>query len=210
MGNDPATSVVDPWGKTHDIDNLYIVDGSVFVTSGGVKPDEHDLVAGAALRRRPGRAAGEPAGARMTAEGVRLIDEGLRARLASVADLLIPAADGMLRGERRRHRRMRSTPSSPPGRTWSTVSAARSTPREAWTTRSAGSRASEPKIPPATRRSSPPPSAATTCIPRKRLLGYPGQIPEPVNVDRFPDYADEGLLERVYERGRIYRLTPGG
>jgi choline dehydrogenase-like flavoprotein len=38
MGNDPATSVVDPWGKTHDIDNLYIVDGSVFVTSGGVNP----------------------------------------------------------------------------------------------------------------------------------------------------------------------------
>jgi choline dehydrogenase-like flavoprotein len=38
MGEDPATSVVDPWGKTHDIDNLYVVDGSVFVTSGGVNP----------------------------------------------------------------------------------------------------------------------------------------------------------------------------
>ncbi len=38
MGNDPASSVVDPWGKTHDVDNLYIVDGSVFVTSGGVNP----------------------------------------------------------------------------------------------------------------------------------------------------------------------------
>lgn len=38
MGNDPASSVVDAWGKTHDIDNLYVVDGSVFVTSGGVNP----------------------------------------------------------------------------------------------------------------------------------------------------------------------------
>jgi choline dehydrogenase-like flavoprotein len=38
MGNDPASSVVDPWGKAHDVDNLYIVDGSVFVTSGGVNP----------------------------------------------------------------------------------------------------------------------------------------------------------------------------
>ena len=38
MGTDPATSVVDPWGKTHDIDNLYVVDGSVFVTAGGVNP----------------------------------------------------------------------------------------------------------------------------------------------------------------------------
>lgn len=38
MGADPATSVVDPWGKTHDVDNLYVVDGSVFVTSGGVNP----------------------------------------------------------------------------------------------------------------------------------------------------------------------------
>jgi choline dehydrogenase-like flavoprotein len=38
MGSDPASSVVDPWGKTHDVDNLYVVDGSVFVTCGGVNP----------------------------------------------------------------------------------------------------------------------------------------------------------------------------
>ena len=38
MGTDPGSSVVDPWGKTHDVDNLYVVDGSVFVTSGGVNP----------------------------------------------------------------------------------------------------------------------------------------------------------------------------
>src|SRR5262245_15607510 len=44
----------------------------------------------------------------------------------------------------------------------------------------------------------------------KRLLGYPGQVPSPVKVDPLPDYADEGLLERVYARGRIYRPTPRG
>jgi choline dehydrogenase-like flavoprotein len=38
MGTGPASSVVDAWGKTHDVDNLYVVDGSVFVTSGGVNP----------------------------------------------------------------------------------------------------------------------------------------------------------------------------
>ena len=44
----------------------------------------------------------------------------------------------------------------------------------------------------------------------KRLLGYPGQIPEAVSADGYPDYVEEGLLERVYERGPIYRRTPRG
>ncbi|MFZ0386615.1 MAG: GMC family oxidoreductase [Solirubrobacteraceae bacterium] len=38
MGSDPATSVVDGWGRSHEVDNLYIVDGSTFPTSGGVNP----------------------------------------------------------------------------------------------------------------------------------------------------------------------------
>ncbi|OBJ95441.1 glucose dehydrogenase [Mycolicibacterium fortuitum] len=38
MGNDPQNSVVDQYGRAHDVPNLYIVDGSVFVTSGGVNP----------------------------------------------------------------------------------------------------------------------------------------------------------------------------
>jgi choline dehydrogenase-like flavoprotein len=38
MGNDPARSVVDSNGQSHDIDNLFIVDGSVFVTGGAVNP----------------------------------------------------------------------------------------------------------------------------------------------------------------------------
>ncbi len=38
MGVDPETSVVNPWGRAHDVKNLFIVDGSLFVTSGGVNP----------------------------------------------------------------------------------------------------------------------------------------------------------------------------
>lgn len=38
MGLDPETSVVNPWGRCHDVKNLFIVDGSIFVTSGGVNP----------------------------------------------------------------------------------------------------------------------------------------------------------------------------
>ena len=38
MGKDAATSVVNEWGRSHDVKNLFIVDGSVFVTSGGVNP----------------------------------------------------------------------------------------------------------------------------------------------------------------------------
>ncbi|MEZ5551318.1 MAG: GMC family oxidoreductase [Pseudomonadales bacterium] len=38
MGRDPATSVVNEWGRSHDVKNLFIVDGSLFVTSAGVNP----------------------------------------------------------------------------------------------------------------------------------------------------------------------------
>ena len=38
MGTDPERSVVNPWGRCHDVRNLFIVDGSIWVTSGGVNP----------------------------------------------------------------------------------------------------------------------------------------------------------------------------
>ena len=38
MGDDPETSVVDRWGRMHDLDNVYVADGSVFVSSGGFNP----------------------------------------------------------------------------------------------------------------------------------------------------------------------------
>lgn len=38
MGNDPASSVVNSYGQTHDISNLFIVGAPQFVTSGGGNP----------------------------------------------------------------------------------------------------------------------------------------------------------------------------
>jgi choline dehydrogenase-like flavoprotein len=38
MGLDPQRSVVNEWGRSHDVKNLFIVDGSIWVTSGGVNP----------------------------------------------------------------------------------------------------------------------------------------------------------------------------
>lgn len=37
-GDDPASSVVDGFGRAHDLENLWVVDGSVFVTAGAVNP----------------------------------------------------------------------------------------------------------------------------------------------------------------------------
>jgi choline dehydrogenase-like flavoprotein len=38
MGTDPTKSVVNEWGRSHDVKNLFIVDGSLFVTAGAVNP----------------------------------------------------------------------------------------------------------------------------------------------------------------------------
>ena len=38
MGDDPKNSVVNKFGESHDINNLYIFDGSVFPTSSSVNP----------------------------------------------------------------------------------------------------------------------------------------------------------------------------
>jgi choline dehydrogenase-like flavoprotein len=38
MSNDPERSVVNGWGRCHDVKNLFIVDGSIWVTAGGVNP----------------------------------------------------------------------------------------------------------------------------------------------------------------------------
>ena len=40
MGADPARSVVDPQLRHHFLENLWVVDGSVFPTSLGVNPME--------------------------------------------------------------------------------------------------------------------------------------------------------------------------
>jgi choline dehydrogenase-like flavoprotein len=48
MGTDPKTSVVDPWGRCHDVPNLFIFDGSIWPTSSGMNPTA--TIAAMALR----------------------------------------------------------------------------------------------------------------------------------------------------------------
>lgn len=48
MGADPTSSVVGPWGETHDVENLYVMDGSTFPTSSGLNPTA--TIAASALR----------------------------------------------------------------------------------------------------------------------------------------------------------------
>ena len=98
------TSVLDRWNRTHDVPNLYVVDGSCFVTSSGVNPTStivRDRPAGRGPHGRdPLRAAGAgvsraeattmPAG-----DPLASLDAAERAALGAVADTLIPAAHGM-------------------------------------------------------------------------------------------------------------------
>jgi choline dehydrogenase-like flavoprotein len=58
MGEDPASSVVDPAGRFHDVDNLYACDGSVFPTSAGYNPTL--TIFAVALRIAHGIAASSP------------------------------------------------------------------------------------------------------------------------------------------------------
>jgi choline dehydrogenase-like flavoprotein len=37
-GSDPAASVLDPWCRTHDIENLWVVDGGFFPSSAAMNP----------------------------------------------------------------------------------------------------------------------------------------------------------------------------
>jgi choline dehydrogenase-like flavoprotein len=38
IGNDPKTSALDANCKAHEVDNVYVVDGSFFASSGAVNP----------------------------------------------------------------------------------------------------------------------------------------------------------------------------
>lgn len=38
MGDDAKTSVVNKYGQVHDVDNVFVADGSLHVTNGGFNP----------------------------------------------------------------------------------------------------------------------------------------------------------------------------
>jgi choline dehydrogenase-like flavoprotein len=121
MGDDPATSVVDRFGFCHDVANLGIIDGSIFVTGGSANPTS--TIAALALRtaehvasgrvRLSGRAADAVISPSLRAETgdrselsmsaptpavaftERFLGEDPRRVFAGVADILIPADETM-------------------------------------------------------------------------------------------------------------------
>jgi len=113
MGDDPGRSVVDRWGMSHDVPNLGILDGSVFVTCSPMNPTStlSALSLRAAERliearsrlpvpaRRTSVPAAEPAGRAPAQPAAPPAPEPVtadeRARLKALAGALIPAADGM-------------------------------------------------------------------------------------------------------------------
>jgi gluconate 2-dehydrogenase alpha chain len=62
MGPDPAHSVTDPFGRVHGLDNVYVADGAVFVTSGAHNPTNTIMaVALRNMRHLAGAGPGAPA-----------------------------------------------------------------------------------------------------------------------------------------------------
>ena len=55
MGNDPGSSVVDRWGQSHDIANLFVMDGSVMPTQGSANPALTIMALASRLAQRLGR-----------------------------------------------------------------------------------------------------------------------------------------------------------
>ncbi|MCU1375530.1 MAG: glucose dehydrogenase, partial [Actinomycetia bacterium] len=113
MGDDPRTSVVDRWCMSHDVANLGIIDGSVFVTAGAVNPTpticalalravEHLIEQrGVAPSPRPSRVSSVPVTLGPTPEPppsvpsapTAMPSAAERAVLRGLADVMVPAVD---------------------------------------------------------------------------------------------------------------------
>jgi hypothetical protein len=113
MGDDPGRSVVDRWGMSHDIPNLGVIDGSIFVTSGAVNPTSticalalrnvRHLIANRSRIPRPVRdepkvfdlKPARPAPAVAPAEPKPPLGPAERVRLAAIGDRMIPPVDDL-------------------------------------------------------------------------------------------------------------------
>ena len=211
MGDDPATSVVDRWCMSHDVPNLGIIDGSVFVTSGAVNPTT--TIAAIALRaarhlaeniatlpvaRHDQAQVFDLKPARATAEAPMIappmLSEEERQALRVLGDTLIPAGDvlpgagaALVQG-RVIARILESRPDlgAPLSRALTVEPAAfhalAGTDVEAWL-------------------SALTVVAQAYCLdPTVRAaIGYEGQVARPVRPDSYPAYIEEGLLDHLMD-----------
>jgi len=205
MGDDPATSVVDRWQMTHDVPNLGVLDGSVFVTSGPLNPTS--TICALSLRaaerlvdaRRdmpvPERRTHVAQAGRPWAEPAPLVPAPLsddeRRRLLAWAETLMPPGDGMpavaeTEAVTRQVDRvlsvrpdlaadLRRALASPAG-----LADLRATDLPAWTALTVVATAAyylDPKV--------------------RAKIGYHGQEALPFTPDQIPPYVEEGLLDHL-------------
>lgn len=215
MGDDAATSVVDRWGMTHDIANLGVIDGSVFVTAGAVNPTS--TIAALALRAsqhlldqrgRIVRVSGDdghrPSGGHRTQSAhpatvptrkPNLIE---RERFSNLADVLIPGAtealspSGLGLGGDRLDEVLVARPDL--ASTLYRILAIDFS--------DAKQRVAEIRV-----KGNEAFGVLALAIagayyldPKVReAIGYPGQESTPVTVDSFPEYVAEGLLDHMLD-----------
>ena len=112
MGDDPATSVVDAWSRMHELDNVYVADGSVFVSSGGFNPTLTIMALSLRMARHlSGAAAPATATPQPTVQG-RLAATGGRSQLAAGAAAAAAGGLGLSRAGRATSARAEDHPAS--------------------------------------------------------------------------------------------------
>ena len=210
MGDDPARSVVDRWGMSHDVPNLGIIDGSIFVTSAPVNPTT--TICALALRaaehlvdtlphipvarhERPRVFDLKPGRAVATVSKVPvMLDAVLRARLGAWADMLIPPVDelpgagSILLDEGMLDRVLAARPDLG-------APLARALDRE-----EASPHAFAASDLPGWMAVMTAVSQGYCLHPAVRArIGYAGQVAEPVRPDNYPDYIAEGLLDHLLD-----------
>ena len=103
MGDDRASSVTDPYGRLHEVDNLYLGDASVFVSSGGFNPT--NTIMALSLRMARSIAGGGPVAARTTVAS--LPNTAQPASVSGPAVTAVATVAGLAAAGRRRSRRAR-------------------------------------------------------------------------------------------------------
>jgi choline dehydrogenase-like flavoprotein len=222
MGDDPRDSVVDRWGICHDVPNLGIIDGSVFVTAGGVNPTpticalalrtvEHLLEQRGRPDRRPRQSVASTSVPnpgvviRLDTSPPLVLNTSDRALLGKVADALIPGNDRMPSASEvdvhgtllERVLRARPDLFQPLQRALELVRAI------AGSTDDVVGRAVE-----TVRRDDTAAASVFELVIAggyymsaqvRNLLGYPIDVSQPVSAAGFPDYVEAGLLDHLFE-----------
>lgn len=217
MGYDPATSVVDPSCISHDVPNLGIIDGSVFVTAGASNPTA--TICALALRAAerlleiraqipvPGRPVtiGLGPGVQASAKPARpepadpTITHEQRKHFAALGDALIPGDETMPSattagiGGDLLDRLLESRPDLA-----ESLSLALAEPTAEAGARLGALMTSDPGM---FQQLVVAIAGAYYLSPKVRsLIGYPGQLAKPVVVEDFPTYIAEGLLDHLTEQ----------